>query len=359
MSSLRLALGLVALMGCARGALVDDDVDPTDAEPGEMPPDGELDGSLRDDGDASASRDGGPRSDAGARDASKPNLSLGDASTLDAGARDAGQAAGMLTTKSVDVGGTMRTYLLYVPTGLDKSAQVPLVSVHHPSGQAGQYMADITTWRQIADREKFVVVFPNGGSGLQPWNVGTGACNWGSVAAAPTTQDDFGFVRAMVTDVPKVQAIDSTRVFVAGLNLGGYFANHIGCQARDVVRAVAAHSAGTYAGSCPGNPVPVMLIHGDADNLIPLQCAREALSYWVERNGCSAETTSEPIKLGECQWNTGCPAGREIGLCTLNGMGHGWAGAPVTGNWLQLQYGGGEQFENAAELIWKFFKKHL
>ena len=66
---------------------------------------------------------------------------------------------------------------------------------------------------------------------------------------------------------------------------------------------------------------------------------------------CGTETTSQEIEMGSCVWNKGCPAGQEVGMCTLKGMDHGWAGAKYTGPWLTLQYGGGEQYENAAELM--------
>ena len=46
-------------------------------------------------------------------------------------------------------------------------------------------------------------------------------------------------------------------------------------------------------------------------------------------------------------------------MCTLAGMSHGWSGAPYTGPWLMLQYGGGQQFEDAAELMWRFFARTL
>jgi polyhydroxybutyrate depolymerase len=185
--------------------------------------------------------------------------------------------------------------------------------------------------------------------------------------AGPSDQDDLGFVQAIIDSANMTQPIDRERVFVGGFSMGGYFANHVGCQGRAFVRAVSAHSGGTYPGSCPGNPVPVLLIHGDMDGLIDYECATQARGYWVERNGCTTQVTSETIKGGSCDWNQGCPMGRELGLCTMKGMDHGWAGAPTSGAgaWLTAPiagnegYGGGVQYEDAAELMWKFFKRYL
>jgi poly(3-hydroxybutyrate) depolymerase len=373
MMSLRLACVLTVLAGCARGAALEeeqrseDPVAETDAGDAGSVADPALDASAP--RDAGSSNDDPPRdAQGGVRpvDAAVPDAALADAgppAPVDSGVpivepADAGVAVGpgTLTVRTVDVSGVTRRYLLYLPGGLDPKLPVALISVHHPYAQDGQYMADITSFRNIADRDRLAVAFPEGGSAT-PWNVGSGVCNWGTIGAAPSTQDDIGLVRAIATDVPTVQAVK--KLFVTGLSMGGYFAHHIGCQGRDVVSAVAAHSGGTYGGTCPGTPVPTLIVHGDADTLIPLRCAQEATGYWVTRNGCGTGTTSEPIKQGECLWNTGCPAGREVGLCTMKGMDHGWAGAPVTGNWLQSEYGGGVPYEDAAELTWKFFKKYL
>lgn len=316
---------------------------------------------ARDAGGTSGREDAGSARDAGSADASSSGASALDASTPGASSPDAAAAPPPTNAvhKTVSVGGVDRTYQLYVPRSLaGHSKAVPLVSVHHGFTMSGTIMETLTTWKAIAERERFVVVFPDGG-GSSPWNVGEGVCNVGATVSAPASQDDFGFVKAIVSETSKQQPIDASRVFVGGFSMGGYFANHIGCNGREIVRAVSAHSGGTYSGDCPGEPVPVLLIHGDSDTLIPYQCGSEAHDLWVQRNGCQAATTTQSIKEGECLWNQGCPSGKEVGFCTMKGMDHGWAGAEYTGSWLMLQYGGGSQYENAAELMWSFFAKYL
>ncbi|HEX5660593.1 MAG TPA: PHB depolymerase family esterase [Polyangiales bacterium] len=268
----------------------------------------------------------------------------------------AAETAREASARTVAVGDTERSYRLYIPSGLDEQSPVPLVSIHHGYSMSDGTMEHLTRWKQIAEREKFVVVFAKGVLGA-PWYVGEHVCGAGARVAAMKTQDDFGFLRAIITATQQEQRIDA--VFVAGFSMGGYFANHVGCHGRDMVRAVAAHSAGTYEGPCPGKPVPVLTIHGDDDSLIRYSCGQEAHDTWVERNGCSNDTRCEPIRNGVCEWNRGCPAGQEVGMCTLRDMSHGWAGAPYTGPWLLLQYGGGAKYEDAAELMWRFFARTL
>jgi polyhydroxybutyrate depolymerase len=363
----------------------DDNVDDGDDDGDDAdPPKGTMDGSIkppRDAGKDGSAGDGGKRDggdtspgDAGlggldaavARDAGDTADASKPPKTVDASRPDATTPVdppptgtpGAAEARTITVGGVRRSYLLYIPKSVAKDTSVPLVSVHHGFTMSGKIMEDITSWKKVAEREKFVVAFPEGG-GSNPWNVGTGVCGAGAFVGAANTQDDIAFVRALVADVDDTQPINDDQVFVGGFSMGGYFANNIGCKGKDVVRAISAHSGGTYSGSCAGDPIPVLIIHGDADGLISYDCGRQARDQWVSRNRCQTAVDSETIEGGKCEWSRGCREGAEVGFCTLNGMDHGWAGATWTGPWLSLQYGGGEQFEDAAEMMWKFFKTYL
>jgi polyhydroxybutyrate depolymerase len=319
--------------------------------------------------DAAMMLDTSVPSEAGALDGAADATPAGDASAdaaADATTPVEAGPPGASLARTVSVGGVQRRFLLYIPRSAVKATPAPLVSVHHGFTMTGKIMEEITSWKKIAEREAIVVAFPDGLD--QPWNVGENVCDVGALVAAPAEQDDFGFVKAIIASADADQPIKKNAVFVAGFSMGGYFANHVGCKGRDFARAVAAHSGGTYDGTCDGQPVPVLLIHGDADGLIPVACGQAARGYWVSRNGCSAQVTTEQIESGSCEWNQGCPAGREVGMCTMKGMDHGWAGAPTSGPspWLSaalglngnLDFGGGDQYEDAAELMWKFFAKY-
>lgn len=340
-------------------AAEDDDSSPSDDDPDDSSDDSAEDedevprpGKNDDKGTVDAGK-------GGAIDGGRADASRDAGASADAESQGPVSAPGAAQARMVTVGGAARNFLLYVPSSLKgKSQPAPFVAVFHGFTMSGKVMEDLTSWKAVAEREQFVVAFPDGG-GPSPWNVGEGVCNVGAFVAAPGTQDDFAFIKAMLEDADKQQPVDEERVFVGGFSMGGYFANHVGCKARELVRAVAAHSGGTFAGDCPGEPVPVLIIHGEVDTLIPHQCGKDAHGYWLTRNKCGTGTKTEMIKMGTCEWAEGCPEGQEVGMCTLTGMDHGWAGAKFTGPWLTLQYGGGEEFEDAAELMWKFFKRYL
>jgi polyhydroxybutyrate depolymerase len=257
-------------------------------------------------------------------------------------------AAG-LSSRSVTVDGLSRTFLVYVPSDLDPNEPVPLVLAHHGFTMSGEIMRTLTDFSEVADAEGFAVAFPDGG-GFYPWHVGTGVC--GAGAFANGTTDDIAFVEAMIDDVDDSQCVNRDEVFVTGFSMGGYFSNHIACERPDLVRAVAPHSGGTYAGGCNGGPTPVMVVHGTADGLIDASCGEQARDLWVERNGCSTQVDVVAIQGGTCEWHRDCPPGGQVTLCMLEGMDHGWSGA--TGF-----YGGGTEYEHASWLIWNFFRDHL
>ncbi|MDB4973506.1 MAG: hypothetical protein JWN48_1847 [Myxococcaceae bacterium] len=259
----------------------------------------------------------------------------------------------------LQVGAASRTYIPYVGRGGRAETPAPLVFVHHGFTMSAQVMADLTSWKNIADREGLIIAFANGNTdsgGLSaPWNVGFPVCGVGSFVANPL-QDDLGFVEAMIEDIKTLHAVDEQRIYTNGFSMGGYFANQIGCQRSGLLRGIAPHSGGASLDLCPAyEPLPVLVLHGDADPLIDYNCGVDARDRWRERNGCSDQIErTETVLGGKCEYYAGCKAA--VGMCTFAGMGHGWAGAAGLG--LPFDYAGGIQYANAAELIWKFWKDH-
>jgi polyhydroxybutyrate depolymerase len=245
--------------------------------------------------------------------------------------------------KARNVGG--RNVLVHIPPTVNPNTGVPLLLVHHGYTMTGEAMRTLTGFQAIADREGFVVAFPDGVGNT--WNVGTGACGGGALGSG--TADDFTFVDALISSIEADQCLSREHVFMTGFSMGGYFSNHAGCKKSNVIRAIAPHSGGTYPGSCSGGPIPVMIWHGSADFLIDSNCGRNARDVWVERNGCQPTFDTVPLTMGTCEWYKGCPPGGQVVLCMMNGMSHQWSGgaAPI----------GAPAYENASEMIWKFFKE--
>ena len=67
-------------------------------------------------------------------------------------------AAPAASAETIDVNGTMRSYTLQQPA----KKPAPLVIVLHGKTQRGADMIARTAWPQVAKREGFAVVFPDG-----------------------------------------------------------------------------------------------------------------------------------------------------------------------------------------------------
>jgi polyhydroxybutyrate depolymerase len=262
-----------------------------------------------------------------------------------------------LANRSVQVGGVTRTFERYIPATLDPNQPVSVVMAFHGFTMSGDIMRQLTNFSALADTENFVVVYPDG-AGVDPWNVGTNVCGAGAFVSG--TSDDIGFMKAMLDDIEAVQCIDRSRVFTTGFSMGGYFANHAGCTAPELTRAIAPHSGGTEGtptapiDDCVKGPKPVIILHGTGDLLIDPNCGKAARDMWAKHNGCDATTDSVAVKGGHCEYSRNCPANGKVVLCLFDNMPHGWAGAANTGP--TGLYGGGTQYEDATTLIWNFFK---
>jgi polyhydroxybutyrate depolymerase len=268
----------------------------------------------------------------------------------DAGPPAAPPRPGALVGESrhtLDVAGVARSFLYYAPAGLRPDVAVPVLIVAHGFEETAAQMVAITGYDSIADREGFVVLYPEG-QGTIPWNIGSGVCQGGARPVGSASGDDSAFIDAMLEFVTLDRAVDGAHVFMAGLASGGYLASDLACRRSDI-RAIAAHSAGSHAlDACVAAQKPVLLLHGSEDAAVPVACSIEARDRWVARNGCDTSVDAVAVLGGVCEVSLGCPASGQVTACTFEGMARGWAGGSA-------QAASFLEFESASELSWRFF----
>jgi poly(3-hydroxybutyrate) depolymerase len=218
-----------------------------------------------------------------------------------------------------------RTYVVHVPASYTGMKVVPLVLDFHGRGGSGSQEAGSSGWRQKADQEGFIAVFPDGID--SSWNVG-------NCCGQPFDQniDDVGFARAIVGSLREQACIDPGRVYATGLSNGAGLAHRIACEAADVFAAIAAASADLVTDPCtPARPISELSIRGTADTLVDYDGgnvgstgwyspgAVGTFELWREIDGCSGS----PATVHEyCQTHTECAQGVEVTLCTLPDVGH-------------------------------------
>ncbi|HKP62044.1 MAG TPA: PHB depolymerase family esterase, partial [Polyangiales bacterium] len=264
------------------------------------------------------------------------------------------------SAQTLMVGGSRRTFIHYAPRALDPDKPVPLIIVPHGYTQSGEEMFIITKYPELADREGFVAVFPDGApNSTGPWDVGEGVC--GNGALVPGSGDDQAFVDAMIEFAAADQCIDRKHIFMTGWSMGGYLSHHSGCL-RDDIRAIGPHSAGTHdLAGCKTKHKPVIMFHFDPDGLISYSCGTRARDAWLKRNGCQTDDPElQMVKGGSCAYYKGCPADGQVAFCTFDLppnhaadflAGHAWSGGAVRAYSIA-------ETESAAELGYSFFKKY-
>lgn len=165
-----------------------------------------------------------------------------------------------------------RQYLLYVPKSLPVGRAAPLVLFFHGGGGHMAHAARAYGWRQTAEREGFVVAFPNGysrfpGGRFASWNAGT-CCG----DARDKHIDDITFVKDVIADIQQQLPIDQNRIFATGMSNGGMLAHRLACDMAGTFRAIAAVAGTDNTLSCqPARPVSVLHIHALDDSHVLFQ----------------------------------------------------------------------------------------
>ncbi|NNE98905.1 MAG: esterase [Pyrinomonadaceae bacterium] len=287
---------------------------------------------------------------------------------------------GHLQTKQVKVGDLKRSFFLFVPKRLEQNKKVPLLFVFHGGGGNPLAMDQRLGFTELARKERFVVVYPEG--------IGR---NWNDGRETDTTQahrekvDDIGFVSAIIDRVSEAYRIDQKRIFATGPSNGGIFSHYVGANLSERFAAIAPVIGGIadpfYKRFNPKDPVSVFVIQGTEDRLVPYDGTNgigfgrrrnrgkiistdRAIALWTKHNRVDAR----PIKsnLPDKDSNDGCTVetflwkngknNTAVKLFKMNGGGHTWAGGQqylprrIVGNVCR-------DFD-ATDEIWSFFKAH-
>jgi polyhydroxybutyrate depolymerase len=270
---------------------------------------------------------------------------------------------------SLKVGGSERTYLLHLPPIYEGKHSLPLVIVLHGGGGNAPGAVRMTGFSEKADKEGFVVVYPNGSGRLKnrllTWNSGN-CCGY----ALDKNVDDVGFIGALIDELVKTRAIDSKRVYVTGMSNGGMMTYRLACELSDKIAAAAPVAGALNLENCqPTHPVSMVIFHGTADEHVlydggePLQKADThrrvdksvsyAVAFWVKHNGCSETPQREEKGAIRTEIYRGGKEGTEVALYAVKGGGHAWPGG-------ESYLLGAEPTReiSATDLMWEFFVRH-
>jgi len=253
------------------------------------------------------------------------------------------------STVTLEHGGRSRKYILHVPSGLTAGSALAVVIDLHGAGGTGAQQKGMSGFAALADKEKFLAVFPDGVDGY--WNVDDTCCG----TAGTQKIDDVGFLKAIITSLKGQTCVDAKRVYVSGFSNGGGLAHRMGCDAADVIAAIAPTATDLRTQPCkPTRPISMMEVKGMADSLEPYEGgvvgpaggqytavgAKASQKLWATIDQCTA--TAKTIDT-YCESITDCADGVEADLCSLPNTDHS-----VYGNSLGF---------NVASVVWSMFKR--
>jgi len=180
--------------------------------------------------------------------------------------------------EQIQVGGAAREYALHVPKDLPLGKKVPLLLVFHGGGGHAWRMSKFTGFDQVADENRFIVVYPEAVN--KSWDDTRGL----------SKADDVGFIRALIDHLTKELPIDASRVYATGISNGGFFSNRLACDLSDRIAAIASVAATmptTLPASChPTRPISVMYLNGTKDPLVPIDGGPVGANLGFDRGEC-------------------------------------------------------------------------
>jgi len=262
----------------------------------------------------------------------------------------------------------LRRYLIHPPAAGLSATSVPLLVVLHGGGSDAAAIEKASGFSAVADRERFVVVYPEatGRGANRTWNAGF-CCG----TAAEEEVDDAGFVLRVVDHVAERLPVNRNRVYLVGYSEGGMLAHRIAVEETTELAGLAV-VAGAIGVRVPGEeepralrrprmPLPVMIMHGLADKVVHYweRDAGQGVAFvdvvtsvqlWTAGNGCGVTPLLRDERGGALLVRS-FKGQAPVEVVVLEGWGHEWPGRRATD---QLPEGSPLRGFDAAEVIWEF-----
>jgi len=291
-----------------------------------------------------------------------------------------------------------RSYLLHIPPQYNASESLPVIIAIHGGGGNADAMVKVTCpdgnlnsskcLNALADREGFIVVYPNGTANkifknVRTFNAGGGINGYACISslACQSGIDDITYFNSLLDDLFSAANINQGQVYATGMSNGAAMSHRLACQLSNRITAIAPVGGGNQfsaVNNCnPARSVPMLQMHGTADPAWPYNggtlaggvlpdkgeviSIADTISGWIKRNGCANIPATENLptiandgtSVMRSQYSN-CKNGANVVLYTINNGGHAW---PQGNPYLRESViGKTSQQLNANEVIWNFLK---
>ncbi|GAA2373029.1 esterase [Catellatospora methionotrophica] len=239
--------------------------------------------------------------------------------------------------------GGNRSFVVHAPPSYDPAKPMPLVvTMHYFPGDADG-IAATSGMSAKADREGFLVLYPEGFAG------GLNALS------CCGSEDDVGLIKTLVARMVERWHADPKAIFATGISNGGDMAYRLAVEMPGVFAAIAPVSGGFSGGKAsqadfrPTQPVSVITFVGGKDRYAT--AFESGLTAWQERLSCTPKPAAK-LPRGGTRTTAACADGSEQVAYRLPQMGHSWPGAR-SGALADPDAG-----VDATALMWEFFRAH-
>ncbi|MCH2560672.1 MAG: alpha/beta hydrolase-fold protein [Pseudomonadales bacterium] len=288
----------------------------------------------------------------------KPTEGIPDETPSDGSAPECSNYSELENTQfcTLSIGGLMREFYLHLPENY--SDQVPplpvLISLHGGGDYADANMA-YSGFRQLADQNSFVTIYPQGAIYEEKNSTG-----WNTEFEGV---DDITFLESVIDWTIENFNVQPKEFYAAGFSNGAFMAYHMACNLSHKIAAVAPVAGlmgiTTYETCNPIHSMSIIHLHGELDNVIYIDGGDEYLpledngttsgvvTYWKNFNECNVFEEeilqSEGNLIGSVGVWKDCRDGMEINYWKLSQVGHEWESK-----------GEGEDVINVPTTIWNF-----
>jgi polyhydroxybutyrate depolymerase len=234
--------------------------------------------------------------------------------------------------------GSTRNYVVHLPSSW-AGESLPAVLLFHGGGgpltsaQKVTKFSGITRFNALADKERFLVVYPM-----------ADGPHWNDARPEMPRSNDLEFVDSLISELVKDFHVNPSQIYACGMSNGAFFTNYIGLTLSDKIAAIA-----SVCGPIPTvdatlqivKPVSALLIDGTADPKVPFGGGginrgvsgetlshEESVARWIHLNGGIKKTLVEStipgprLTVKETLWET--KTGALVGSVALEGGGHQW-----------------------------------